>query len=85
MFDIKYSNQARKFLKKADKILIKRIIAKIEEIQENPIIRDTKIIEGYQEKLFRVRVGDYRILYEIDYERKMIGIVKIDKRENVYE
>ena len=84
MFEVKYSNQATKFLKKADKILTKRIIIKIEELKDKPIIYDTKSIKGYKEKLFRVCVGDYRILYEIDYDINIIGIIKIDKRSKVY-
>ena len=85
MFEIKYSNQSRKFLKKCDKVLLSRIINKLEELKKEPIIHDTKTIEGYNEKLFRVRIGDYRILYEIDYDSKKIGIIKIDKRSKVYE
>ncbi len=38
----------------------------------------------YNEKLFRVRVGDYRILYEVDYKNDQLGIVKLDKRSKVY-
>ena len=84
MFDANYSNQAKKFLKKVDKILAKRLIEKIDELRNTPIIHDTKTIQGYEEKLFRVRVGDYRILYEVDYQNNKIGIVKIDKRSKVY-
>ena len=65
--------------------MLLRIIDKIEELKKQPIIRDTKTIEGYGEKLFRVRVGDYRILYDVDYKSDKIGIVKIDKRSKVYE
>ncbi len=83
MFNVSYSNQARQFLKKADKVLIKRLIEKIERLREEPIIADTKKVEG-SPSLFRVRVGDYRILYEVDYKNNLIGIVKIDKRSRVY-
>ena len=72
------------FLEKCDKILAKRLLDKIEKLRETPVLRETIIVEGYKEKLFRVRVCDYRILYEIDYDTKKIGIVKIDKRERVY-
>lgn len=83
MFDVKYSNQSEKFLKKSDKILAKRLLEKIEKLRETPIIHDTKSIEG-SAGLFRVRVGDYRILYEVDHKDNLLGIVKIDKRERVY-
>lgn len=85
MFDVGYSNQAKRFLNKADKILLKRLINKIETLKEKPVIHDTKTVEGSEEKLFRVRIGDYRILYEIDYKGNKIGIVKIDKRPRVYQ
>jgi mRNA interferase RelE/StbE len=84
MFNISYSNRSKKFLNKADKVLVKRLIEKIEKLRENPIIHDTKTVEG-SKSLFRVRVGDYRILYEVDYKNNLIGIIKIDKRPRVYD
>ncbi|MBI2971412.1 MAG: type II toxin-antitoxin system RelE/ParE family toxin [Candidatus Aenigmarchaeota archaeon] len=84
MFEVSYSNQADKFLKKAEKIIAKRIMQKIEELTRAPVIHDTKSIQG-SKGLFRVRVGVYRILYEVDYKNNLIGIVKIDKRPKVYQ
>ncbi|MGB2841982.1 MAG: type II toxin-antitoxin system RelE/ParE family toxin [Halobacteriota archaeon] len=84
MFNVRYSNRLQKFLKKADKVLVKRLIEKIEKLREDPIIHDTKTVEG-SKSLFRIRVGDYRILYEVDYRNNLIGIVKIDKRPRVYD
>ena len=84
MFDIRYSKQAVNFLKSAEKKLITRIMMKIETLRDNPIQHDSKVVEGYNEKLFRIRVGDYRILYEVDYKRNQLGIVKIDKRSKIY-
>ena len=85
MFVVEYSQQALKFLKKADKILVERLLRKIRELKTEPVTHDSKSIQGYKEKLFRVRVGDYRILYEIEYSNNKIGIIKIDKRERVYD
>ncbi|MBA1340812.1 MAG: hypothetical protein C5S40_01610 [ANME-2 cluster archaeon] len=84
MFDIQYSKQAVKFLKSLDKTLVSRILIKIEKLKHDPISHNSKIVVGYSEKLFRVRVGNYRILYEVDYNGNLIGIVKIDKRSQVY-
>ena len=84
MFDVLYSKQARKFMLAAEDILAKRLLKKIEELRPNPVIHDTKTVQGYKEKLFRVRVGGYRILYEVDFSKNMIGVVKIDKRPRVY-
>ena len=83
-FEVVYSHQVTKFLKKSEDVLVKRFLHKIDELREKPVSHDTKTIES-SEKLFRVRVGDYRILYEVDYKNTVIGIVKIDKRASVYQ
>ena len=79
-----YSNQASKFLKKSEKILVKRLLDEIEKLRLNPMPQEVKFLQGYKERLFRVRVGDYRIIYEVDYQNNTLGIVKIDRRERVY-
>ncbi|MFH0936055.1 MAG: type II toxin-antitoxin system RelE/ParE family toxin [Candidatus Woesearchaeota archaeon] len=82
MLTVKYSNQAVKFLKKCDNILTNRILNKIESLASNPFPQDVKVTQG--DKLFRVRVGKIRILYEIDFKDNLLGIIKIDKRERIY-
>ena len=67
-----------------DKSSIIRILNKIEFLQKNPSPPNSKTIKGVKERLFRVRVGDFRILYEVDFKKAIIGIVKIDKRSRVY-
>lgn len=71
-------------MERAERKLTERLIAKIRKLMEELVPRDAKIIEGSNKRIFRVRVGDYRILYEIYYEEKLIVIAKIDKRERVY-
>ena len=86
MFSVQYDKPASHFLKKlAVKADVKRIIQKVEELAENPFPKDVKRVEGYSDvKVFRVRVGDYRILYFVCYENSTLFVVKIDKRERVY-
>lgn len=86
MFSIEYENQAAKFIKKLNvKTDVKRIVHKIEELSGNPFPQEATRVEGYHEvKVFRIRVGDYRILYFIDYNNSTLYVIKIDKRERVY-
>lgn len=84
MLQIVYSSQAISFLKKADIQLAKRILKKIEQLQEDPVGHEVKRIVG-SELLFRVRIGQYRVLYEVDYQGNLIGIIKIDKRSRIYK
>lgn len=85
MFEIFYSHQAYKFLKKADSTLRERLHKRITSLVANPFPQEVKHIEGSKEKLYRIRVGDYRILYELDHKTNTLGIVKIDKRKSVYD
>ena len=84
MFNIEFSNQSKKFLKKSDKQLAARIIEKIELLKDNPVLHDSKKVIG-EDKVFRIRIGDYRVLYEVDWNNKIILIDKIDKRSKVYD
>ena len=83
MFEIVLSKQAAKFIKRSDTVLIKRLVQKLESLKTEPIGHDAKRIIR-KELLFRVRVGDHRILYAVKYEQKKILIEKIDHRERIY-
>ncbi|MCD6501166.1 type II toxin-antitoxin system RelE/ParE family toxin [bacterium] len=82
-FNIEYSSGAVKFLRKAGAKKAERIIKKIDEIAQKPLLLKAKKVVG-SDSVFRVRVGDYRILYEVDFKTTTIGIVKIDRRDKVY-
>jgi len=83
MLGIKYSNQSLKFLKKVDRESAERLLDKVGELQKEPFPQNVKRVEG--QKLFRVRIGKHRILYEVDVASNFLGIIKIDKRGRVYD
>ena len=83
MFRIEFSNQASKFLKKSEKEISKRIIKKIEELKQEPVLHDSKSL--FEKDYFRVGVGKYRILYKAEIKNKIILVSKIDKRGRVYK
>ena len=61
---------------------------KIKEIltvlKDNPYAYPYKKIRG-ETNLYRIRIGKYRILYEISKEYNKIVILKVDKRERIYK
>ncbi|MEK6938580.1 MAG: type II toxin-antitoxin system RelE/ParE family toxin [Nanoarchaeota archaeon] len=85
MFEIEFSSFAVKFLERADKIVRKRVFIKLEKLSVDPFPTDAKRIVGRTEKVFRIRIGDYRILYVVDYDQNKILISDIDKRSKVYQ
>ena len=84
MFSVDFGSQAQKFLKKAEKQLAQRLIERIERLQEEPFPTDVKRVVNRKEKIFRIRVGDYRIQYSVLYEKNVIFISEIDKRPRAY-
>jgi len=85
IFEIVYDKQPVKFLNKVNKKVNNRILDKIEETLSNdPVPHDAKSIVG-EHGVFRIRIGDYRALYRINYSESKIIVFKIDKRSKVYD
>ena len=85
MLKVELGNSAKKFLKKCDKNLYERLVSEIKSLSNNPFPQDVKRVVGRKEKVFRVRVGDYRITYVVVYEQNLILIADIDKRSKIYD
>jgi len=84
MFNVQLSNSSKRFLRKADLLVRDRIIEKIKSLSNNPFLNDIKRVEGRDDKVFRVRVGKYRITYVVVYEDNSLIISDIDKRSKIY-
>ncbi len=81
-YKIIWSIQASKQLERLDRSVAKRIHEKVGQLYQNP--------ERYVEKLirypyYRLRVGDYRVILDIQNEMVRILILKVGHRSNVYE
>ena len=85
MFNVELSSHSKNFLKKSEKNIAKRIITEIEKLKDDPFPKDVKRIVNRNEKIFRVRVGDYRIQFIVLYERNLLFITDIDKRSKAYD
>jgi mRNA-degrading endonuclease RelE of RelBE toxin-antitoxin system len=51
----------------------------------NPYPADSKRIVNTEEKVFRIRLGKYRIQYQVKYDTNIILISKIGKRDKFYQ
>ena len=80
MFEIILAPPAQKFLYKAETLSHERIVKKLKELAIEPFPSGSKRVVGRTEKVFRVRIGIYRILYVVMHEKNHILIADIDKR-----
>jgi len=81
MFNIQWKEDAIKELEKLERNLSSRIYKKISSLKENFDSVDIKRLQNSD--LFRLRIGDYRVLFEINKE--LITILKIGHRKNIYK
>jgi mRNA interferase RelE/StbE len=81
-----YRVELRRNAQKAlDKLQIQerfKIISLLLELEQNPRPKGVEKVKGTE--LWRVREGDYRMVYYIDDKQKMITIVRIGHRRDVY-
>ena len=82
-FQIIWSDSAAKELKKLDRTISKRIFNKVSQLSENPYHFD--VIKMVGETYFRLRVGDYRVVFDIQNSMLRILIIKVGHRKNIYK
>jgi mRNA interferase RelE/StbE len=65
-----YEKSVIKFIIMLDKNISKRIFEKTKLLKENPFPSDSKRILNINDKVFRIRVGDFRVLYRVNKNSK---------------
>ena len=82
---IEYTETSRKQLTKLDKTMQKRILDYMDEVGhlENPRSRGKAPVDNMR-GLWRYRVGDYRVICEIQDSKIIISVLKIGHRKNIY-
>ncbi|MBS3772049.1 MAG: type II toxin-antitoxin system RelE/ParE family toxin [Bacteroidales bacterium] len=83
MYEILFESKAEKELLELPKEDLKRIDTKIRQLNKNPRPPGIKKLVGKIEG-WRIRAGDYRILYQIDDEKKLVKVYRIKHRREVY-
>jgi mRNA interferase RelE/StbE len=82
MFKIIITSRAERELRRLDKGVKNRIVPAIYSLAENP--RPPGCLKVKGESIWRVRVGDWRIGYQIDDEAKVIDIIRVGHRSQFY-
>lgn len=82
-YRIEVTPAAQRDLKALPRDVLKRVDAKILALADNPRPSGSRLLRG-QERLFRVRVGDYRIVYQIEDDRLVILVVRVRHRGKAY-
>ena len=81
-YSIEFKKSATKELNSLPNKEIKKILNSINQLIENPRPINSKKLSASER--YRIRVGDYRILYEIKDQILIVYIIKIAHRKDVY-
>jgi mRNA interferase RelE/StbE len=69
--------------------IVERFIQLLDEFEKDPLSRrpgfDAKHLKGLPRNLFRLRIGNYRVLYSLDKENKQVKITMIVHRKKAYK
>jgi len=82
MFELVYTEQFLKQLKKLAKLIQKRIVSTLERIRIRPYPNVKKLVDCHY---FRLRVGDYRVILDIKKDKLIIYVLEVGHRRNIYK
>jgi mRNA interferase RelE/StbE len=82
-FDIRWRPSTKKDLRSMPRHEVERIVAAIEKLSEEPFPHGFHKLAG-TDHIYRIRIGDYRVVYEVLVESKVIEIARVRHRKDVY-
>jgi mRNA interferase RelE/StbE len=85
MFSIEYSKAARKALKAMPRNTARLIMEKIEALSADPIASNNNVKKLTNHPGYRLRIGDWRVVYTIHEQALLIAVVRIAPRGDVYQ
>jgi len=85
MYELKYRRQARNYLARLPFKIKSIIVNRLHELAEDPDRTSLDIDVLKAQKGFRLRVGQYRVVYTRHDDRLVIEVVKIRSRGDVYK
>ena len=81
---VEYTPAAARQIRKLNKTIQARLKSKIAMLSENPRPHGSKKLKGL-ENSYRIRVGDYRVIYKIHDDVLLVIIMKVGPRRNIYD
>ena len=82
-YAIAFARAARKELEELDATLVGRIFPKIKALAQEPRPAGCRKLRG-EKYLWRIRVGDYRVVYSLDDENRSVDIIAVRHRRDAY-
>lgn len=82
-YKVTFKGSVAKDLKRLDRLAVRRVLKAVEALKENPFPASSKKLIG-SEHTFRIRVGDYRVIYIVNKQGREVEIQRVRHRRDVY-
>lgn len=84
MYHVRLLDMASKTLAKLEKPLVRRIVDRLHWLEENVQEADLEALTGELKGMYKLRVGDHRVIYELLHDERLIMVHMIGHRREVY-
>lgn len=84
MYKVELKPQAQKFIERQSRKVRRQLIRRIEALKEDPRPPNSKLLDD-ERKIYRVRSGRYRIVYQVRDRVLLVIVAKVDDRKDIYK
>jgi len=84
MYEIFFTKQADRALRKMSRKTARLIREKLDQLAQDPYARNPNVTKLQGRPGYRLRVGDWRVIYELEDDRLVIMVLKVAPRGGVY-
>ena len=84
MYAVVFSDRAQSDIRRLDRATAQRVIGKLRWLAENFEATKLTALTGPEQGRFRLRVGDYRVVYTADRKKREIEVYRVRHRREVY-
>jgi mRNA interferase RelE/StbE len=82
-YQIEFRSSANRELSRLDRQVLRRVVAGIDALGDQPRPAGVRKLAGV-DHTYRIRIGEYRVVYTIDDDRKMVSIDRVRHRSDAY-
>jgi mRNA interferase RelE/StbE len=83
-YRVEWKRSVIKELEKLPRQMLARIVEAVDDLARDPYPGGTRKLSG-SEQTYRIRVGDYRVLYSIYSDKFIVEIIRVKHRKDVYK
>lgn len=85
MYKLDFTDEGKAALASLDKIVVQRVLDKLKWFLQNIEAVNFKPLEGNLSGMYKLRVGDWRVIYEINHTDKVVTVHKVGHRREIYK